>query len=599
LVAGNIEQYELHLNGAAGARFIPKSSTYIDIGSSGDFTDASAHLIYVRASASEGIVGVNRDTTKSTGSTQNSDAGNLYLGVRFDNSYTLDGDIAEVIIYNSVLSENDRASVESYLMKKYAIQNYGELDQNLTGTQGWRLLASPVQDSSFATLLKGRWTQGITGASVTNGTPNVYTWNTSTATTDASNWTAVSDLGASITPGQAALVYVFSDDNGPDVSGDAGFPKTMEVEGVEPQTDQTLSSLLNTNTNGWTLLGNPFKQDVDWDSFTKTNLSNSVYVWDNNSSDWKTWNGTLGDLTAGEIGAFNGFFVQTTGANPTLQIPTAAKTGNHSRFYGKQSVQNSTPWASLKLKNETHANEMWVMFSDDAELGFDNLDALKLAPLSSEYVLLAAKVSDSLMLDINALPFSTEELSIPIHYETTSAGTHHIELSGFEMPEDWTLQLLDTKLNISTDLIEDYEFEVEAKSKKKRGVESVLNTPKVQQVENTDSTETRFILVIRPGEAVSNEGFNDLPVELELQQNYPNPFNPVSVIEFGLPRNSAVTLQVFDVLGRKVADLISGDRMEAGRYAIRFDGSNLASGMYIYRLKMSDKVLTKKMTLIK
>lgn len=599
LMAGSIENFELHINGSAGARFIPNSGNYIDAGSIGDYSDAETHLFNVEATNSYGKVKVNRSVSAIDSSNAHSSySGNLYLGIRFNNTLKFDGDIAEVIIYNSILSESDRRAVESYLMKKYAIQNYGEVDQSLTGSQGWRFLSSPVADSSYSTLFKGRWTQGMTGASASNGTANVYTWSTATATSDATNWNALGDLNAEYIPGSGVLAYVFSDDNGPHVAGDAGFPKTMNVEGIEPQNDQTLTSLLNTNVNGWTLLGNPFKQDVDWDSFTKTNLSNSVYVWDNNTSDWKTWNGSLGDLSNGEIGAFNGFFVQTTGADPTLQVPQAAKTGNKTRFLGKQAQKNQTSWLSLKLNNEELSNELWVMFSKDAQTGIDDLDALKLQPLSAEYVLFATK-ADSLLLDINALPFAEDEIHLPLHLESTKTGEHTIELSGFDLPEGWEITLHDTELDIATDLSEAYSFEIGSKQKRATQEVSLLITPKLKQAQSDASGEERFVLIIKPSSAVSNEEIIDLPSVLELHQNYPNPFNPSSVIEFGLPQNAIVSLQVFDVLGRKVTELIDQQPMEAGFHSIRFDGSSLASGMYIYRLEVGGTLITKKMTLIK
>lgn len=599
LMAGGIEDFELHTNGAAGARFIPNSGRYIDAGSIGDFSDTEAHLFNVEATNSYGRVKVNRSITAIDSSNAHSSySGNLFLGIRFNNTLQFDGDITEVIIYNSILSDGDRSAVESYLMKKYAIQNYGEVNQNLTGTQGWRLLSSPVADSTFSTLFKGRWTQGITGASVSGGIPTVYSWSTSTATSDTSNWNAISDLNSAYTPGSGVLAYVFSDDNGPDVAGDAGFPKTMNVEGIEPQSDQTLTSLLNTNVNGWTLLGNPFKQDVDWDSLTKTNLSNSVYVWDNNSSDWKTWNGILGDLSDGEIGAFNGFFAQTTSANPTLLVPQAAKTGNKTRFLGKQIQKAQSTWLSLTLNNSKLDNQLWVMFSEEAETGIDNLDALKLQPLSPEYVLLATK-ADSVLLDINALPFTDEELRLPLHLESTQSGEHSIELSGFDLPESWETSLFDTELDITTDMSEAYSFEIGSKQKRAKQAVSAMHTPQLKQAQSDASIAERFVLIITPSSAVSNEAITDLPSVLELHQNYPNPFNPSSVIEFGLPQNAMVSLQVFDVLGRKVVELINQQAMEAGFHSVRFDGSSLASGMYIYRLVIGEKVLTKKMTLIK
>ncbi|MBR9916972.1 T9SS type A sorting domain-containing protein [bacterium] len=113
------------------------------------------------------------------------------------------------------------------------------------------------------------------------------------------------------------------------------------------------------------------------------------------------------------------------------------------------------------------------------------------------------------------------------------------------------------------------------------------------------ANESRFILQISAGEAVSYEEEAQLPVTVELSQNYPNPFNPTTTIGYGVPENGEVTLEVFDIIGRKVATLIRGEHKTAGRYTINFDASNLASGMYIYRLKAGSSVITKKLTLIK
>ncbi|MEX0719462.1 MAG: T9SS type A sorting domain-containing protein [Balneolaceae bacterium] len=91
----------------------------------------------------------------------------------------------------------------------------------------------------------------------------------------------------------------------------------------------------------------------------------------------------------------------------------------------------------------------------------------------------------------------------------------------------------------------------------------------------------------------------DLPKSLSLHQNYPNPFNPSTVISYQLAVNSAVQLEVFDMLGRKVATLVDGEQKSAGSYSATFDASALSSGIYLYRLQAGNSHLTQKMTLIK
>lgn len=88
------------------------------------------------------------------------------------------------------------------------------------------------------------------------------------------------------------------------------------------------------------------------------------------------------------------------------------------------------------------------------------------------------------------------------------------------------------------------------------------------------------------------------PGNLSLDQNYPNPFNPSTTIEFDLPKTSEVTLKIFNILGKEVATLVS-DRLSAGSYSYEWDASQLASGVYLYRLQAGTYVETKKMILLK
>ncbi len=89
-----------------------------------------------------------------------------------------------------------------------------------------------------------------------------------------------------------------------------------------------------------------------------------------------------------------------------------------------------------------------------------------------------------------------------------------------------------------------------------------------------------------------------VPASFKLEQNYPNPFNPSTTIEFAIAKYGHFTLNVFNILGQKVATLINGN-LSVGNHQISFDASNLASGLYIYQLKGNSVNLTKKMMLLK
>ncbi len=90
-----------------------------------------------------------------------------------------------------------------------------------------------------------------------------------------------------------------------------------------------------------------------------------------------------------------------------------------------------------------------------------------------------------------------------------------------------------------------------------------------------------------------------IPHPFELSQNYPNPFNPSTKINFTLPEKGIVELTIYNIIGEKVIDVVKGT-LNKGVHTVDFNGSNLASGTYIYRLNVEGKyVATKKMILLK
>ena len=95
------------------------------------------------------------------------------------------------------------------------------------------------------------------------------------------------------------------------------------------------------------------------------------------------------------------------------------------------------------------------------------------------------------------------------------------------------------------------------------------------------------------------------PKNFKLYQNFPNPFNPTTTIKYEIPKDAEITIKVYDLLGREVFSI--NEYKKAGSYEVKFDGSNLASGMYLYSFEVSDPSTgsgqgyrdTKKMVLLK
>lgn len=106
-------------------------------------------------------------------------------------------------------------------------------------------------------------------------------------------------------------------------------------------------------------------------------------------------------------------------------------------------------------------------------------------------------------------------------------------------------------------------------------------------------------LVLGATVAIEEEKLDELPTEFALEQNYPNPFNPATTIEYSLNRAGNVSLDVFNLLGQRVAALVNEPRA-AGTYRINWEADDLSSGMYIYQLRVDDQLVSSRtMMLVK
>jgi endo-1,4-beta-xylanase len=89
-----------------------------------------------------------------------------------------------------------------------------------------------------------------------------------------------------------------------------------------------------------------------------------------------------------------------------------------------------------------------------------------------------------------------------------------------------------------------------------------------------------------------------IPITSNLYNNYPNPFNPSTTIQYYVASSSKVILKVYDVLGKEIRTLV--DKIQsAGSYSVQFNGEDISSGIYFYRLIAGDFISTKKLMLIK
>ena len=459
---------------------------------------------------------------------------------------------------------------------------------NLNGAAGFRLLSAPSAES-YGDLLDNLWTQGASaGADVTNGDPNVYIWDNSSTGNTNTNWSGLTNLTGTITAGEGFLVYVFADD---DLDGvNDAFPKLVSSFGAENAADA--SPTINSNADGWTLLGNPFNSTIDFDNLTTNDITDVAYVY-NPATTWVSWNGSIGDLTDGLVAPFQGFFVQTA-SSPTsasVSFPAAAKTTGGS-FYGK--VAKSISYLRLEVEGEEVSNSAWIQLSPEGSATSKVYgDALELKPLSPKYAQLGF-IKGSEVMDIAHIAAS-EEVILPIEFNSTEGGTFKISSTDFTIPTDLEVWFHDYQQEVTMvmDGSFSYSFETEGLKNKDVPALSVLNAG-AMPFKSTESN--RFGITIRPTSVSSEIG--DIPLLFGLDQNYPNPFNPSTTIGYSIKEAGAVSISVYNLMGQKVATLVD-EHKSAGQHNIRWNAAGVSSGMYYYRLEANGKAMTRKMTLIK
>ena len=479
--------------------------------------------------------------------------------------------------------------------------------------RGWKMLSAPVA-STFQDLFDGITVQGITGSTYEDRQPNLMWYdetfvdpNDPELTTDNQRWTAPGNITDQPLTGRGYFFYVFGDIESDNDYNDA-LPKTLTISGQENFNNQSGEfsfpiTYSEDGDTGWNMVGNPFGATLNWDEagWTKNNVDNVLYIWDQNAQEYKYWNGEAGSHGSGRIAPFQGYWVKANAADPQLSVDPANKTTGGT--YRKQDERyDKVPVIALQLDSEFHTTSTHFTFTEHGSFTTDRQDAYRLLPFdASTYLEVFSLFADGTELAINNLPRDFgKTIEIPIETGAILNGNFFdgmVTMTWPELkniPEGWTVILEDKRTGERLNLKENnfYDFETRNLGKSTPVVNTQTNF-NLQQKSVAKSRNARFTLYIEPGEDGS-----ELPTEVTLNQNYPNPFNPATSIEFALPVEDRVRVDVFDVLGRKVQTLVD-QRYQAGYHEIDFDGNSLASGVYFYRLITSDKVLSKRMTLIK
>lgn len=153
-----------------------------------------------------------------------------------------------------------------------------------------------------------------------------------------------------------------------------------------------------------------------------------------------------------------------------------------------------------------------------------------------------------------------------------------------------------SEITVDLGLLKTHEYQEYIVEELKGGqvlVEHRLTSEDIITLENNQTSSIR----LKP--AGSQQASANIPDDFDLSPSYPNPFNPSTTIQYQLAEQAAVRVEVFDMVGRKVSTLLAGEQQEAGTHTIRFNASQLSSGMYFVRFKAGSFQEMQKITLIK
>jgi len=447
---------------------------------------------------------------------------------------------------------------------------------------GWRMISSPVGNENFSSLNEDFFTQGGSWASNMTSEPNSSLWFFDSET---QNFNGFYGADSTFTSGSGYLFYMFNTD--PD--GNQILPSSLEMKGSEPD---SLAVDLYRGTHdslSYNLVGNPFAGVLDWNEIVNdgTDLASSYAIWDpaissgGGSVGFKYYNmsGEIG--SAGRyIAPMQGFFVQAENSGAKLNFKQSQKIENTPTKFGKRTTAEFVAYINLKLLDESNLldDQAHLIFSDLGEKGKDALDVNRIKSLNKNKNTVSFLTGDKQLRVFESRSAEVETDSISIILDVKKSGLYMLNWENMVgVPQEWQISLFDRKTEKTTNLRERNEFEFYFKK------------------DNADETTRFYITVNRNVNTTEDE---NTPLAFRLMQNYPNPFNPVTLIEYELPVTTEVKIEIFDVIGRTVATLVD-DRKSAGFYSIPFNGRNLSSGTYFYRIKAGNFTKVQSMILIK
>ena len=528
--------------------------------------------------AADGLTSMEIDASESSGTERGKSLG--LAGI-------LTGDGSQAVWTEMIATPGKMNDLESVMISSDTILSR----TIITGDAGWRMMSSPVAGLTYNDFQTNTVIQGFPGAGPGRD-KNLYTGYNGT------DWSAPGNLLESVMSGHGFILYFF-DNN---LNGSTKLPIDFDLTGALPNTTVTVP--LHANGDRFNLIGNPFPFYIDMSSLGVSGgslASGVAQIWDAESGSY-----ILSTEQDNRMKPYQGFFVQNDDASE-VTFQTSNLTPH---LVAKKVSNNSHAMIGLQLlkydssNNETVADRAAALyFGNDAEAGWDNWDVQKLIPLRPNYAILGIKGFKGAESVLQAEQSQPITMTSPMKFKVTvsgpgAPGKKILRWPLWEnIPESWTIKLKDLKTGSVVDMRTDSLYEFTVKDIQKKDNDPGVKLAGISAVNVSSIPDPRFeITITSTSTGVENPQFK--PHKVSLSQNYPNPFNPETEIKFYIPRSQVMRLTVYDILGRRVAELVDGT-MTTGWHAVTWNADNFSSGVYFYRLETPDRVLVKKMLLIK
>lgn len=450
----------------------------------------------------------------------------------------------------------------------------------------WRFLSSPVvggtslqwRDNAGSNAGKGIIITGVTGtvdATVTNPSAVLYNEaSTNGGTNINAKWEAI-DGNTTLVNGKGYRVYVRGDRTSTNLNT-TNTVTTISVSGTYPSTPVTIPVTYNpTLGNGWNLVGNPYPSPIDWNAasgWTKTNLSNTVWIWNPTTNSYGSFDGTTNTNSVTRyIASGQAFFIQTTGASPVLSIDEAVKVSNSPSNMFKTAERNSL--RMHLIKDATESDEAVVRFMDGKSDEFKYIEDVA-KPLMNPNVNVSSYFGADKYSMVNYLDLKSMNAKVvPLAAWVSAEGTYTLKFNQVQsFDNDINVYLKDNYNNTITDLRvnDNYSFNIDSKP------ESTLD----------GRLELIFVNKTSSVESVLAGRKATLSV-------YPNPATDVLNVEIlnANFKNSVVT--VYNVSGVEVmsVDMIGNKKA--------LDVEKLTSGAYLLKVSNTENGYTNTVKFIK